>query len=211
LSRVIFGARISLIVGLVAVAIAGTIGVTLGLIAGFQGGRADDAIMRVADIQLAFPSILAALTVMAVLGPGIGNLAVVLGVTGWVGYARIVRGQVLSLREKEFVEAAKACGAGSARIVLRHLLPNVVTPTIVVASFAVASTILAEATLSFLGLGVPPAVPTWGGMVAAGRDTIQTGQWWITVFPGLAIMLTVLGINVVGDWLRDYFDPRLRV
>ncbi len=211
LSRVIHGSRISLLVGFTAVALAGAIGVVLGLISGFYGGRVDDVIMRIADIQLAVPFILLAIAVLAVLGPGLQNLILTLGVAGWVTYGRVVRGQVLALREKEFVEAARCIGVPNLIIMFRHILPNTLAAVIVVGSFAVASTILAEAALSFLGLGVPPDVPTWGGMVAAGRDQILTGQWWIYTFPGLAIMLTVLAINALGDWLRDYLDPRLKI
>jgi peptide/nickel transport system permease protein len=211
LSRVLYGSRISLVVGLTAVLLAGTIGVSIGLVAGFYRGRVDDLLMRLTDIQLAVPFIVFAIAILAVLGPGLRNLIFTLGVTGWVTYARVVRGQVLSLREKEFVEAARALGASDRRLMVRHILPNTMASIIVIASFAVATTILAEAALSFLGLGVPPQVPTWGGMVAAGRDQIITGNWWIYVFPGAAIMLTVLAINAVGDWLRDYLDPRLRL
>ena len=211
LSRVIYGARISLAVGFTAVAIAGVLGVTVGLVSGYYRGRVDDVIMRLAEIQLAVPFILFAIAVLAVLGPGLKNLILVLGVTGWVTYARVVRGQVLSFREKEFVEAARALGAGDLRIMVRHILPNTFASLIVIASFAVAATILTEAALSFLGLGVPPSVPTWGGMVADGREQILTNRWWMYIFPGAAIMLIVLAINCVGDWLRDYLDPRLRV
>ena len=211
LSRVIYGSRISLAVGFTAVAIAGVIGVTVGMVAGYYRGRVDDVIMRLAEIQLAVPFILFALAILAVLGPGLRNLILVLGITGWVTYARVVRAQVFSFREKEFVEAARAIGARDLRIMARHIFPNTVASLIVIASFAVAGTILTEAALSFLGLGVPPSVPTWGGMVADGREQILTNRWWIYVFPGVAIMLTVLAINSVGDWLRDYLDPRLRV
>ncbi|MGH2586497.1 MAG: ABC transporter permease, partial [Dehalococcoidia bacterium] len=211
LSRVIYGARISLAVGFTAVAIAGALGVSIGLVSGYYRGLADDVIMRLSEIQLAVPFILFAIAILAVLGPGLKNLILVLGITGWVTYARVVRGQVLSYREKEFVEAARALGAGDLRIMFRHILPNMVASLIVIASFAVAATILAEAALSFLGLGVPPATPTWGGMVADGREQILTNRWWMYLFPGLAIMLTVLAINSVGDWLRDYLDPRMRV
>lgn len=211
LSRVVYGARISLMVGFTAVVIAGAIGVTAGLFSGYYKGWLDNVLMRLADIQLAVPFILFALAILAVLGPGLKNLILVLGVTGWVTYARVVRAQVLSYREKEFVEAVRAIGASDARIMFRHILPNTVASLIVIASFAVAATILAEAALSFLGLGVPPATPTWGGMVADGREQILTNRWWMYVFPGLAIMLTVLAINAVGDWLRDYLDPRLQV
>jgi peptide/nickel transport system permease protein len=211
LSRVIYGARISLLVGFTAVAIAGAAGVLAGLLAGYYRGWLDHVVMRFVDIQLAVPFILFALAVLAVLGPGLKNLILVLGVTGWVTYARVVRAQVLAFREREFVEAARALGAGDLRIMFRHILPNTFAALIVIASFAVAATILAEAALSFLGLGVPPATPTWGGMVADGREQILTNRWWMYVFPGAAIMLTVLSINAVGDWLRDFLDPRLRV
>jgi peptide/nickel transport system permease protein len=195
----------------VAVALAGAIGITLGLFAGYRGGRIDDVIMRLADIQLALPQILMAIAILAVLGPGIQNVILTLAITNWVTYARIVRGQVLSLREKEFVEAARCIGVRDWAVMFKHILPNTLASIIVIASFAVASTMLAEAALSFLGLSVGPDVPTWGGMVASGRDQIITGQWWIYTFPGLAIMLTVLAINTIGDWLRDYLDPRLKV
>lgn len=210
-TRVLHGARISLIVGITAVLIAGAIGITLGLISGYYGGRIDDVIMRVAEIQLAVPFILFAIAILAVLGQGLDKIIITLGITGWVTYGRVVRGEVLSWKETEFVEAARAIGARDLSIMVRHILPNIFASVIVIASFAVASTILAEASLSFLGLGVPPDVPTWGGMVAAGRDYILTGQWWMYTFPGVAIMLTVLGINVIGDWLRDYLDPRLNM
>ena len=211
LSRVIYGARISLAVGFTAVAIAGVLGVAVGVISGYYRGLLDDVIMRLAEIQLAVPFILFAIAVLAVLGPGLKNLILVLGVTGWVTYARVVRAQVLSFREKEFVEAARALGAGDFRIMFRHILPNTFASLIVIASFAIAATILTEAALSFLGLGVPPSTPTWGGMVADGREQILTNRWWMYIFPGAAIMLTVLSINSLGDWLRDYLDPRLRV
>ncbi len=211
LTRVLYGAQISLTVGFTAVALAGALGVALGVVAGYYRGRIDDVIMRLADIQLAVPQILMAIAILAVLGPGLQNVILTLAFTNWVTYARIVRGQVLSYREKEFVEAARCIGVGDLSIMFKHILPNTVASIIVIASFAVASTMLAEAALSFLGLSVGPDVPTWGGMVAAGRDQIITGQWWIYTFPGLAIMLTVLGINTIGDWLRDFLDPRLRV
>jgi peptide/nickel transport system permease protein len=210
LSRVIYGAQISLMVGFSAVALAGAAGVSLGLFAGYRRGRTDDVIMRIADIQLAMPQILMAIAFLAVLGPGIQNVILTLAITNWVTYARVVRGQVLSYREKEFVEAARCIGVGDLTIMFKHILPNILAAIIVIASFAVAQTMLTEAALSFLGLSVGPDVPTWGGMVASGRDQIITGQWWIYTFPGLAIMLTVLGINTVGDWLRDYLDPRLK-
>ncbi|MGI8554404.1 MAG: ABC transporter permease [Dehalococcoidia bacterium] len=211
LSRTIYGARVSLTVGIMAVALAGAIGVLAGMLTGYYRGRLDDVIMRIVDIQLAIPFILFAIAMLAVTRPGLRSIIIVLGITGWVTYARVVRGQVLSLREKEFVEAARCIGARDPQIMWRHILPNTWASIIILASFAVASTILAEAALSFLGLGVPPNIATWGGMIAAGRDQIITGRWWIYTFPGVAIMLTVLSINAVGDWLRDYLDPRLRV
>lgn len=209
-SRIIYGAQISLAVGIMAVFVGGLLGTTLGVIAGYFGGRVDDAIMRLADIQLAFPFILLAIMVLVVLGPGVWNLIPVLGIGQWVTYARIARGQTIAQREKEYVEAARSMGAGSIRIMLQAILPNVLAPLIVIASFNVASAILSEASLSFLGLGVPPTVPTWGGILNESRDQILAGKWWPAFFPGLAIMLTVLSINILGDWLRDFLDPRLR-
>jgi peptide/nickel transport system permease protein len=209
-SRLIYGARISLIVGLVAVFIGGTLGTALGLIAGYFGGRVDDIIMRVADIQLAFPFILLAIMFLVVLGPGVWNLIIILGIGQWVTYARIARGQTISQREKEYVEAARALGARSNSILFKTILPNILAPLIVIASFNVASVILSEAALSFLGLGVPPTIPTWGGMLAESRDQLLAGRWWLAIFPGIAIMLTVLSFNILGDWLRDFLDPRLK-
>jgi peptide/nickel transport system permease protein len=211
LSRIIYGAQISLLVGLTAVALAGAIGITLGVISGYYGRFVDDVIMRIADVQLAIPFILLAIAILAVLGQGLQNVILTLGIANWVTYGRVVRGQVLSWKEKEFVEAARSIGARDVSIMLKHILPNTFASIIVIGSFAVAATILAEAALSFLGLGVPPEIPTWGGMVNRGRDNILTGEWWIYTFPGLAIMLTVLGVNVMGDWLRDYLDPRMRL
>jgi peptide/nickel transport system permease protein len=210
LSRLLYGARISLLVGLAAIAVGGVIGVVAGLLAGYFGGWVDDVMMRLADMQLAFPFILLAIMFLVVLGPGVGNLILVLGIGQWVTYARIVRAETLSLREKEFVEAARALGDGTASILFRTILPNIVAPLTVIASFNVASVILTEAALSFLGLGVPPSVPTWGSMLAESRDTLLANKWWLAVFPGLAIMLTVLSFNILGDWLRDVLDPRLR-
>jgi peptide/nickel transport system permease protein len=209
LSRLIFGSRVSLTVGISAVALGGIVGVAAGLVAGYYGGWVDDVIMRVVDIWLAFPAILLAIAAMAVLGAGLLNLILVLGMLSWTGYARLVRGEVLSLREKEFIEAARATGARGWPVMVKHVLPNIIAPVIVVASFAVASTILTEAALEFLGLGLPPAVPTWGSMLASGREYLSSA-WWLAAFPGIAIMITVLGINLLGDWLRDVLDPRLR-
>jgi peptide/nickel transport system permease protein len=209
LSRMMYGSRISLLVGATTVLIGGTLGLLLGVASGYYGGMPDDVIMRLADIQLAFPSILLYIAVLAVLGPGLGKVIAILGITGWVTYGRIVRGEVLSIREREYVLAARAVGSSDRRIMARHILPNIFAPFIVVASFAIANAIIAEASLSFLGLGVPPSVPTWGAMLAQSRDYLRDA-WWPVTFPGLAIMLTVLSINVVGDWLRDYLDPRLK-
>jgi peptide/nickel transport system permease protein len=210
LSRIIYGSRVSLAVGFTAVVLAGTMGVILGLISGYSGGVIDDIIMRVADIWLAFPFIILAILFLSVLGPGLDKLIAVLALGGWVGYARVTRGQVLAIKEKEYVEAARALGVPGMRILFRHIMPNTLAPIIVLSSFAVATTILAEAALSFLGLGVKPAIPTWGSMLADGRDYLRDA-WWLATFPGMAIMITVLGINLFGDWLRDYLDPRLKV
>jgi len=207
-SRLLYGARVSLVVGFSAVILAGALGVVLGLVAGYYGGRIDDALMRLGDVQLAFPALVLAIAVLAVVGSGLGNVVLVLGVTGWVTYARIARGETLSLRHREFVEGARALGARDAAILWRHVLPNVLPSITVVATFSVARTIIAEASLSFLGLGIPPPAPSWGAMLDEGRNYLTTG-WWLALFPGLAILAVVLGINVVGDWLRDTLDPRL--
>ena len=210
LTRLLYGARVSLLVGIAAIGVGGTIGIVAGLLSGYFGGWVDDLIMRLGDIQLAFPFILLAIMFLVVLGSGIWNLILVLGVGQWVTYARIVRADTLSLREKEFVEAARALGDGTTSIIFRTILPNILGPLTVIASFNVASVILSEAALSFLGLGVPPSVPTWGSMLAESRDTLLANKWWLAVFPGVAIVLTVLSFNILGDWLRDFLDPRLR-
>ena len=207
-SRLLYGARVSLVVGLSAVLLAGAVGILLGLISGWYRGWLDDLVMRVGDVQLAFPVLVLAVAVLAVLGGSLVNLIVVLGATGWITYARIVRGEVLTLRERDFVAAARALGAADGWILRRHLLPNVLPPITVVATFSVARTIIAEASLSFLGLGIPAPEPSWGAMLDEGRNYITTG-WWLALFPGLAILLLVLGINLVGDWLRDVLDPRM--
>jgi peptide/nickel transport system permease protein len=209
-SRLLYGARVSLTVGFAAIAVGGTIGIVAGLLAGYFGGWVDDVVMRLGDIQLAFPFILLAIMFLVVLGSGVWNLILVLGIGQWVTYARIVRADTLSLREKEFVEAARALGDSTHSIIFRTILPNILAPLTVIASFNVASVILSEAALSFLGLGVPPSVPTWGSMLAESRDTLVANKWWLAVFPGVAIMLTVLSFNILGDWLRDFLDPRLR-
>ena len=210
LSRLLYGARISLMVGISAVIIGGLTGTLLGLISGYVGGRTDDVIMRLADIQLAFPFILLAIMVLVVLGQGVLNVVLVLGIGQWVTYARLARGETISQREKEYVEAARSSGMSQMGIMFIHILPNILAPIIVIATFNVASVILAEASLSFLGLGVPPTVPTWGAMLAESRDQMLGGSWWLAVYPGVAIMLTVLSLNILGDWLRDILDPRLR-
>jgi len=208
LSRLLYGSRVSLIVGGAAVAISGLLGVFLGLLSGYYAGRLDDVLMRLGDIQLAFPILVLAIAVLAVLGASLWNVIVVLGISGWITYARIVRGETLSLAQREFVEAARAVGAPDRLILWRHILPNVLPPITVVATFSVARVIIAEASLSFLGLGMPPPTPSWGAMLDEGRNYITTG-WWLALFPGLAILLLVLGINLVGDWLRDVLDPRM--
>jgi peptide/nickel transport system permease protein len=209
LSRIIYGARVSLTVGLAAVAIAGVLGAALGILAGFRGGWTDSLIMRIADFQLSIPFIVLAIAVLGILGPSLRNIIIVLGITGWVTYARVIRSEVLAVREFDYITAARAIGSSDARIMLRQILPNVTAPMIVISSLEVARMIISEAALSFLGLGVPPTTPSWGGMVADGRNYIQA-NWWMATFPGLAIVITVLGINLFGDWLRDTLDPRQR-
>jgi len=210
LSRLIYGARISVVVGLAAVTISVLIGVLGGLVAGFYGGTLGDGIMRLADIQLSFPAILLALALVGILGPNTLNVILVLGVTGWVIYARVVRGRVLSVKETEFVTAARTVGARDPRIIFRHILPNVATPVIVLATLEVATVIIAEATLSFLGVGIQPPTPTWGGMLADGKVYLRNA-WWVSTIPGVTITLVVLSINLLGDWLRDTLDPRFRL
>ena len=210
LSRILHGGRISLGVGLTAVTLSALIGVTLGLLAGFFGGRADALIMRVVDVFLAIPYILLAMGVVFALGPSLLNVILVMAVTRWVQFARVVRADVLSIREREFVAGARARGNRALRLLLRHVLPNALTPIIVVATLELAFMIIYESALSFLGLGVQPPTPTWGWMLSDGRNYVATA-WWLATFPGLAIMLTVLAVNLLGDWLRDTLDPRLKV
>ncbi len=209
LSRIIYGSRISLLVGSVAVLISGFIGVVLGLISGYFGKWIDDVIMRVADVFLAFPFVLLAIAVLTILGSGISKVIIILVVSGWVTYARLVRGEVISAREKEYVEAAKAIGLPARTIIFKHILPNCINSVIVVASFSFSSTIISEASLSFLGLGVSPDTPTWGGMISLAREYIFNAPW-LAIFPGVAIAVAVLGINVLGDWIRDYLDPKTK-
>jgi peptide/nickel transport system permease protein len=208
-SRMIYGSRVSLVVGLASVIVGGALGIALGVIAGFFGGRTDEVIMALADMQLAFPTILLAIAIIAVLGPSFTNLVIVIGISGWVTYGRIARGQVLSVREKEFVEAIRAQGGSQWRIIWRHILPNILSPLIVVATLDLARTIILESTLSFLGLGIQPPTPSWGSMLSDGREYLLSA-WWIATFPGVALMLTALSFNRLGDWIRDLTDPRLR-
>lgn len=209
LSRVLYGARISLTIGFVAVGISVTIGTLLGAVAGFFGGIVDGAIMRFVDMVISFPRLVLLITIIAIFEPSIFLIIAVLGLTLWPSTARIVRGEVLSLREREFVQAAEALGYPRKRIILRHLIPNALAPVIVAATLGIGNTIVLEAGLSFLGLGVQPPTPSWGTMVADGRGHLL-GAWWLSTFPGLAIVFTVLSFNLVGDGLRDAMDPRLR-
>ncbi|MFK7602363.1 ABC transporter permease [Deinococcus sp. SM5_A1] len=209
LSRVVYGGRVSLTVGLVSVALSVVIGSVLGLLAGYYQGRLGALIMRLADIQLAFPFILLAITVIAIIGPGLWKLIAVMVVSQWAQYARLVRSQALALRERDYVQAAFALGAGNNRVMFRHIVPNAIGPIVVLSTLNVANNILLESGLTFLGLGVDPQVPSWGGMLADGRTYLQSA-WWVSVFPGVAITLTVLGFNLLGDWLRDRLDPQGR-
>ncbi|HDH88171.1 MAG: ABC transporter permease [Deltaproteobacteria bacterium] len=209
LSRIIFGARISLVVGFIAVAISGFIGTCLGLISGYFGGKIDSIIMRVVDVQLSMPYILIALALIGALGPSLRNIIIVIGITSWVDYGRVIRGEVLSVKENEFVDLAKIAGCSTYRILLKHIFPSVVNSLIVLGTLMLGRIIIFEAALSFLGLGVQPPTPSWGIMLADGRQYL-TYAWWLATFPGLAIMLVVLGTNLVGDWLRDMLDPRQR-
>ncbi len=206
LARVITGGKISLLVGFVSVAGAVVIGVIMGLVAGYYRGFWDMVVMRFADVQLALPFILLAITFIAIVGGGLMNTIILLIVSQWVQYARLVRGSVLALREREFILSARAIGVKDWRIIFQHLLPNLLGPVIVLMTLNVANNILLESSLTFLGLGVDPTIPSWGGMLADGRTYLQTA-WWVSVFPGLAILLTVLGLNLLGDWLRDSLDP----
>ncbi|HYW88668.1 MAG TPA: ABC transporter permease [Chloroflexota bacterium] len=208
LSRVIYGGRVSIVVGVSAATLAGSLGVVLGLMAGFLGGWWDAVLSRVADVQQAIPFLILAIAVAVILGPSLLNVVLVLAVTTWVNYFRVVRAEVLSVRESLLVDAARVIGAPRHRIVLRHVLPNVSASIIVIGSVMVANMIIFEASLSFLGLGVPPPTPTWGRMVFEGVQYVDSA-WWVSFFPGVAIVLTVLAINLIGDWLRDVLDPRL--
>ncbi len=206
LARVVAGGKISLLVGFTSVIGAVIFGVAVGLVAGYYRGFWDMLVMRFADIQLALPFILLAITFIAIVGGSLTNTIILLIVSQWVQYARLVRGSVLTLREREFILSARAIGVKDWRIILQHLLPNLIGPVIVLMTLNVANNILLESSLTFLGLGVDPTIPSWGGMLADGRTYLQTA-WWVSVFPGLAILLTVLGLNLLGDWLRDSLDP----
>ncbi len=207
LSRLLFGARLSLLVGLVSQSVAGLLGVSLGLAAGYYGRWLDAGIMRLADITLAFPSLLLLVAIAAAMNPSLPVVFVVIGLVGWAGVARVVRGEVLGLRARDFVQAARALGASDVRILLRHLLPGVLAPVIVIATLGVGGAIMAEAALSFVGLGARPPTPSWGAMVADGRDLLRVAPW-VSLVPGLAIGLTVLGVNLLGDGLRDALEVR---
>jgi peptide/nickel transport system permease protein len=209
LVRILYGSRVSLAVGFAAVLVACGAGILLGLVSGYYGGRIDSVIMRVADVFMAYPFMLLTISVIAVLGNSIFNLILVLGLSDWVTYARTIRGSVLSIKKKEFVMAARSVGTRHRVILLRHIFPNVLSPILVLATVRVANIIIWESGLSFLGMGVPPPMPTWGRMLAEGRVYI-TDAWWLVTLPGLAIMLTILAINLLGDGLRDALDPRLR-
>jgi peptide/nickel transport system permease protein len=209
LSRLIYGARVSLTVGFAAVVVGGLAGAALGLVAGFEGGWLDSIIMTLADAQLAFPFILLAIGIIAVLGPSFPTLIIVIALSGWMTYARVLRSQVLSLRSREFVDAIRSLGGSLPRIVLRHVLPNVLSSLVVIATLELARAIVLEATLSFLGLGVQPPTPSWGGMVQEGREYLDSA-WWISTFPGLVLMATSIIVSRTGDWLRDVLDPTLR-
>jgi ABC-type dipeptide/oligopeptide/nickel transport system permease subunit len=208
LSRIIEGTRITLLVSLFAVAVSGIAGVAAGLVSGFYGGKWDAIILRLIDIQLAFPLILLVIAVVAVVGPSLTNLVIVMGLSGWPRFARIVRGSVLTVRHLEFIDAARAIGASRARIMSQHILPNILSAIIVYASFEIARMILLEATLSFLGLGVQPPTPTWGGMISDGRKYVSQ-SWAVSIAPGVAIAFVILAFNVLGDTLRDALDPQL--
>jgi peptide/nickel transport system permease protein len=208
LSRIIYGARISLSVGFIAVGISVIIGVFFGAIAGFYGRWIDSLIMRFVDIMFCFPSFFLILMIIAVLGPNIYNVMIIIGITSWPGIARLVRGEILSVKEREYVYAAKAIGASDLRIIFRHILPNALGPVLVTATLGIADAILVESGLSFLGLGVQPPMPSWGNILTSGKDYIESA-WWLTLFPGLAILITILSYNLVGEGLREVIDPKL--
>jgi peptide/nickel transport system permease protein len=210
LSRLIFGARVSMVVGFTAVIVAGVIGTTLGILAGYIGGWVDQAIMRLTDAWLALPGLTFAIFLAAIVGPSMWNIVIILGAVYWTRYARVVRGEVLSLKEREFVRLAVVAGCSRMTIMRRHILPNVVNSAIVLATLMLGVVIVTEASLSFLGVGVPPPQPAWGLMLSDGKQGLMVGYWWLTVMPGCCIMLMVLSANLLGDWLRVKLDPQLR-
>jgi peptide/nickel transport system permease protein len=210
LSRVLYGARVALFIGLCTVLVTAIVGGLLGLLAGFFGGWSGQVLMRLCDVQLSFPFILLALTINAIVGLGLRNIIISLSAAGWVVYARVVRGEVLSVKQRDFVQAAAALGTSRARILFRHILPNVAPSIIIVASLQFSQFIVAEAAISFLGFGVQPPTPAWGSMLSESRDFLYVA-WWLAAFPGAALALTALGVNLVGDWLRDVLDPKFQV
>jgi peptide/nickel transport system permease protein len=210
LSRLIFGARVSLLVGLMGTLVAGGIGTAMGILAGYVGGWVDQVIMRVTDAWLALPALVFAIFLAALVGPSMWNIVIILGSVYWTRYARVIRGEVLTLREREFVKLAEIAGASKLRVIRRHILPNVMNTTMVLASLTIGVVIIAEASLSFLGVGVPPPQPAWGLMLSEARSMLMAGQWWLTVFPGACIVLIVLATQLLGDWLRVRLDPQLR-
>jgi peptide/nickel transport system permease protein len=209
LSRIIYGSRISLMVSFVAIFVGGSIGTTLGLMSGYFGGKVDALIMRLVDISLSLPTILLALVLVSAIGPSFGTVITVVAVLLWARYARLARGETLSIKEQDFIARARVAGASHTRIMVRYILPNIVNSLVVLATLQVGAVILLESTLSFLGVGIPRPTPAWGVMVADGRELIVTA-WWVSMFPGIAIMLTVLALNLFGDWLRDHLDPKLK-
>jgi peptide/nickel transport system permease protein len=210
LSRLIFGARVSMIVGFTAVIFAGVLGTALGIISGYLGGWVDQVIMRLTDTWLALPALMFAIFLAAIAGPSMWNIVIILGITYWTRYARVIRGEVLSLKEREFVRLAIVAGCSKLTIMRRHILPNIINSAIVIGTLMLGVVIITEATLSFLGVGVPPPEPAWGLMLSDGKQSLMVGRWWLTIFPGCCIMLMVLSANILGDWLRVKFDPQLR-
>lgn len=206
-SRMVFGSKISLSIGFIAVGIATFIGISLGAIAGYYGGKLDSAIMRFVDIMLCFPTFFLILAVIALLEPSIFNIMAIIGLTSWMGVARLIRAEILSLKEREFIQAARACGVKDSSIIIRHLIPNAMAPVLVSATLGVAAAILVESGLSFLGIGVQPPTPSWGNILIDGKATLGVA-WWLTLFPGIAILLTVLGYNLLGEGIRDALGPR---
>ncbi|MBU2513925.1 ABC transporter permease [bacterium] len=209
-SRIIYGARTSITIGVLSVSIGMVVGVLLGLLAGYFGGIIEDIIMRISDIQLAFPFILLAILFMAIFGSGFWKIVIILSFSSWVGFTRVTRSEVLTIKEMEYVHAVKSVGASHVRIMFIHILPNVLSSIVVISTLQIANNILLEASLTFIGVGISPDIPAWGSMLAEGRDYFATA-WWIATFPGIAIMLPVLGFNLLGDWLRDRLDPNLDV